>query len=118
MADFDQTTMKFLEILAENKRLVFVDEIANRYAKLYSECNKEEKINIISAEELTAGQKDQVMAALKANPENDGKAFTIEYTVDESIMGGLQMYTESEFMDMSLVSRVNALKDEVHRLSQ
>ena len=116
-AEFDQTTMKFLEVLAENKRLGFIDEIAAKYTKLYSEFNKEEKITIISAEELTSAQQDQVLAALKANPDNEGKAFTIEYQVDKSIMGGLQMYTESEFMDMSLVSRVNQLKDEVTRLT-
>ena len=56
------------------------------------------------------------MTALKANPQNEGKAFTIEYSVDPTIMGGLQMYTESEFMDMSLASRVTALKDEIHRM--
>jgi len=44
--------MKFLEVLAENKRLVFINEIAAKYAKLYSEFNKEEKITIISASVL------------------------------------------------------------------
>jgi len=43
-----------LEILAENKRLVFINEIAAKYTKLYSEFNKEEKITIISAEKLTS----------------------------------------------------------------
>ena len=57
-----------------------------------------------------------MLDALKANPQNEGKNFTIEYQVDASIMGGLQMYTESEFMDMSLTSRVNALRAEVNRM--
>ena len=48
-AEFSPTTMKFLEVLADNKRLVFINEIAEKYAKLYSEFNKEEKITIISA---------------------------------------------------------------------
>jgi len=43
-----------------------------------------------------------VLAALQQNPMNTGKAFTIEYQVDKAIQGGLQMYTESEFMDMSI----------------
>ena len=67
-AEFSPTTMKFLEILADNKRLVFISEIAEKYSKLYSEFNKEEKITIISASALTSAQQDQVMAALKANP--------------------------------------------------
>ena len=55
-AEFAPNTMKFLEVLAENKRLVFIKEIADKYTKLYSEFNKEEKITIISAEELTSAQ--------------------------------------------------------------
>jgi len=81
--------MKFMEILAENKRLIFLREICDKFVKLYGEFNKEEKITIISAEELTGAQEAQVLDALKANPENQGKEFTIEYKVDSSILGGL-----------------------------
>lgn len=56
------------------------------------------------------------MAALKANPENADKVFTIDYEVEASILGGLQMYTESEFMDMSLSSRLDRISAEVSKL--
>ena len=56
-APFSDTTLKFLTVLAENKRLNFIDEIAEKYAKLYQEFNKEEKITIISATELSSDQK-------------------------------------------------------------
>ena len=75
-------------------------------------------MTIISASELSADQRDRVIAALQANPQNSGKQFTIEYEVDETIMGGLQMYTESEFMDMSLASRITRIEAEVDKLSQ
>jgi len=68
VATFHPLTLKFLEILAENKRLSFIGEISVRYQKLYSLLNKEEKITIISAETLTQGEQDEVLAALKANP--------------------------------------------------
>ena len=45
--------MKFLEVLAENKRLIYIREIADKYAKLYQEFNKEEKVTIISAKALS-----------------------------------------------------------------
>ena len=115
-APFCDTTLKFMTVLAENKRLNFISEIAEKYAKLYQEFNKEEKITIISAKELNADQKSQVLAALQANPQNEGKQFTIDYEVDDTIMGGLQMYTESEFMDMSLSSRLNRIQAEVSKL--
>jgi F0F1-type ATP synthase delta subunit len=57
-----------------------------------------------------------VLGALKKNPQNQGKEFVIEFKVDEAIKGGLQMYTESEFMDMSLSSRLDRLNQEVTKL--
>ena len=88
-ANFQPLTLKFLEILAENKRLVYLKEIADKYAKLYGEFNNQEKITIISAATLSSSQQNEVLAALKANPNNAGKEFTIEYKVDEAIVGGL-----------------------------
>jgi F-type H+-transporting ATPase subunit O len=115
-AHFDEVTFKFLIVLAESKRLIYLDEISKKYIKLYMQLNKEEKITIISAADLTASQKDQVMAALKANPKNEGKQFVIQYQVDANIQGGLQMYTESEFIDMSLASRRAMINNEIAKL--
>lgn len=56
------------------------------------------------------------MHALKANPQNQGKEFVLEFKIDETIMGGLQMYTESEFMDMSLASRLDRLGQEISKM--
>lgn len=86
---FHPLTIKFLEILAENKRLTYIGGIANRYIKLYKTLNKEEKITIISADNLSSDEQGEVMAALKANPLNAGKEFTLEFTIDETIKGGL-----------------------------
>ena len=116
VASFHDATMHFLTVLAENKRLIYIKDIAGKYQKLYQQFNKEEKITIISAEKLTAVQQGQVLEALQANPQNQGKAFTIEYQVDKYIQGGLQMYTESEFMDMSVSSRMLRINEEVAKL--
>jgi F0F1-type ATP synthase delta subunit len=69
-ADFNPVTMKFIEVLAENKRLMFIKEVTEKYQKLYQQFNKEEKITIISAHKLTADEEQQVLTALKANPNN------------------------------------------------
>jgi len=115
VATFHPLTIKFLEILAENKRLSFIGDISVRYQKLYALLNKEEKITIISADTLSSSEQDEVLAALKANPSNEGKEFKLEFTTDPAIKGGLQMYTETEFMDMSLASRLDKLRTEVGR---
>jgi ATP synthase F1 delta subunit len=114
--DFSDVTFKFIEVLAENKRLMYIKEITEKYQKLYQQFNKEEKITIISAVQLSSDDEKQVLQALKTNPQNQGKEFVLEFKVDPSILGGLQMYTESEFMDMSLSSRLDKLNQEVNKL--
>lgn len=114
--DFNKVTIRFIEVLAENKRLMFIKEIAEKYGKLYQQFNKEEKITVISAYTLSQDEEQQVLRSLKANPQNQDKEFVIEFKVDEAILGGLQMYTESEFMDMSLASRVDRLAQEIHKM--
>jgi ATP synthase F1 delta subunit len=116
VGDFNALTIRFIEVLAENKRLMYIKEIAEKYQKLYQLFNKEEKITIISANKLSQGEEQEVLKALKANPQNQGKEFVLEFKVDESILGGLQMYTESEFMDMSLVSRLDKLQQEIQKM--
>jgi F-type H+-transporting ATPase subunit O len=56
IGEFHPLTIKFLEVLAENKRLVYISGIAQRYQKLYQQFNKEEKITIISAESLNSSE--------------------------------------------------------------
>lgn len=55
-ADFHPTTIKFIEVLAENKRLMYIREITEKYQKLYQQFNKEEKITIISAYKLNGDE--------------------------------------------------------------
>lgn len=69
-AEFSPVTIKFIEVLAENKRLMFIKEITEKYQKLYQQFNKEEKITIISAYQLSGEEEKQVLNALKANPQN------------------------------------------------
>jgi F0F1-type ATP synthase delta subunit len=77
--DFNAVTIRFIEVLAENKRLMFIKDISEKYAKLYQQFNKEEKITVISANTLSADEEQQVLLALKANPQNQGKEFVIEF---------------------------------------
>lgn len=116
VAEFHPITYRFIEVLAENKRLNYLSAIADKYQKLYKELNREEKITIISAEALNSGEQGEVLAALQANPQNQGKQFILDFTVDETIKGGLQMYTETEFMDMSLSTRLTTLRSEISKL--
>ena len=113
---FSNSTVIFLDLLGKNKRFMYINEIAQKYIKSYNLLSKEEKIKIISAHELSASEKNQVREALQANPENKDKQFIIDYEVNPEILGGLQMYSENKFMDLSLNSRVEKLKEEVNKM--
>lgn len=115
-AEFTNSTIAFIDLLGQNKRFMFIKEIAEKYIKNYNLLSKEEKIKIVSAKELSQTQREQVKTALQDNPQNKGKSFVIDYEVNSDILGGIQLYSENKFMDLSLKSRIEKLKEEVNRL--
>jgi F-type H+-transporting ATPase subunit O len=115
-AYFCKTSCLFLELLGKNKRFMYINEIAKKYIKSYLSLTKEEKITIISAQALNDQEKAEVKKALEENPENEGKIFIIDFDVNPNIVGGLQMYTENKFMDLSLQSRIDKIKDDMTKL--
>jgi len=55
-----------------------------------------------------------VLGALKeAHPD---KSYNLEFKEDASILGGLQMYTETKFLDMSLKSRLDKIQSEISKI--
>ena len=95
---------------------MYVNDIAKKYLRLYLLLTKEEKITIFSADKLTKEEENSVKNALMANPENEGKTFVIDFEINPNLMGGLQMYTENRFMDLSLSSRIDKIRDEINKL--
>jgi F-type H+-transporting ATPase subunit O len=123
VGEFCETTIKFcgihlnkIDLVAKNKRFMYINEISKKYIKLYLLLTKEEKITILSAHPLSNDQKNDVRNALMANKENEGKTFIIDFEVNPSLIGGLQMYTENKFMDLSLSSRIDRVKEEINKL--
>lgn len=69
---------------------------------------------MISAAELAKDQRTRVVAALKQN--KPGVRFKVTYEVDPAILGGLQIFAGSEFLDCSLRSRIERLKLELSKI--
>ena len=89
-------------------------KIIETYISYCKILNKEEDIKIISAKKLSKEEKEQVMAAVKRN-KPDSK-FKVTYEVDPAILGGLQIFAGTEFLDCSLRSRIERLKTELGRI--
>ena len=77
--------------------------------------NKEEDIRVICAKKLSKEEKGRVMESLKKN--KPGVRFKVTYEVDPSILGGLQIFAGSEFLDCSLRSRIERLKSGLSRIA-
>jgi F0F1-type ATP synthase delta subunit len=65
--------------------------------------------------DLNANEKERVVASLKQN--KPGTRFKVSYEVDPAILGGLQIFAGSEFLDCSLRSRIERLKSELNRIA-
>jgi F-type H+-transporting ATPase subunit delta len=63
---------------------------------------------VASATVLTAGQRDALVAALKANV---GKDVKLNTTVDESLIGGLIVKLGSTMIDTSVKAKLAALQN-------
>jgi F-type H+-transporting ATPase subunit O len=77
--------------------------------------NKEEDIKIISAKELTAAEKEQVVKSIKT--QKPDVRFKLSYEIDATILGGLQIYAGTDFLDCSLRSRIEKLKSELAKIA-
>ena len=81
--ELEDITLNFLEVLCENRRLNCLPAVCDKYAKLYSIMNREEKITIISAHELGEDERGEVKEALKKGQK--GTQFTLEFKEDPTI---------------------------------
>jgi F-type H+-transporting ATPase subunit delta len=107
-------TVSFLDTVIDAGRLSDLEKIIEKYISYCKILNKEEDIKVISAKALTEEQKTMVAEAIKKN-KPDVK-FKLTYQIDHSIMGGLQIYAGTEFLDCSLRSRMQRLKAELSKI--
>jgi F-type H+-transporting ATPase subunit O len=65
--------------------------------------------------ELNEEQRVRVVESVrKSKPQT---RFKVSYEVDPAILGGLQVFMGSEFLDCSLRSRIERLKSELSRIA-
>lgn len=92
-----------------------LEKTIDTYVQYCKILNKEEDIRVISAAELGKKERERVVASLKKN--KPGVRFKVTYEVDPAILGGLQIFAGSEFLDCSLRSRIERLKSELSRIA-
>ncbi|NLW97951.1 MAG: F0F1 ATP synthase subunit delta [Xanthomonadaceae bacterium] len=97
----------FLALLADNRRLALLPEIAGLYADLRAEAERVVKARITSATALPPAELDSIKAALRAR---FGRDVDLETAVDEALIGGAVIAAGDVVIDGSLRGKLARLQ--------
>ncbi len=106
-ARFDTQFGNFLALLADNRRLPQLPEIAGLYEELRAEAEHVVKARVTSAAALPDGELEVIRAALK---QRFGRDVEIETAVDEALIGGAIIDAGDVVIDGSLRGKLSRLQ--------
>jgi F-type H+-transporting ATPase subunit delta len=98
----------FLTILADNRRLALLPEIATLFNSFRADLERTIDINVSSAFELTAEQQQKLAEALSRKLDRNVQ---IEAAVDKSLIGGLVVRTGDLVIDSSVRGKLTKLAE-------
>ena len=114
-ANFAAVSKNLIRTLLENGRLRHLKEVASKYLSYYKLKDRRETVKVVSAVKLSPEEEKQVEASMTGFS-SDAK-YDLNFEVDPAILGGLQLYFPTAFMDLSLKSRLDKIKEEVSVLT-
>jgi len=109
-SDTDAISKNLFKLLAANKRLPMLQEVADAFSELYNEAKGIQTANVTTAIALTAAMNDKVLAKVK---ELTGKSATIINIVDPAIIGGFILRVGDLQYDASIANKFRKLKREL-----
>ncbi len=101
------SVMRFLSVLAENRRLQQLPEIAGLYEALRAEAERVVKATVTSAIELPIGELDTIRAALR---KRFGREVELDTALDASLIGGAVIDAGDVVIDGSLKGKLSRLQ--------
>ena len=104
----DENFGRFLALLADNRRLVLLPEIAGLYQQLRAEAERVVKAMVTSATTLPMAELDTIKAALRKR--FDGREVEVETAVDDSLIGGAVIVAGDVVIDGSLKGKLDRLQ--------
>jgi F-type H+-transporting ATPase subunit delta len=103
-----EQAQNFVSLLAENKRLSLLPEVANLFAVLKANQEKSVEVSITSAFELGNEQQDKLAQALTAKLSRD---VTVKATTDASLIGGVVIHAGDLVVDGSIRGKLGKLAE-------
>ncbi|MDR1057093.1 MAG: F0F1 ATP synthase subunit delta [Coxiellaceae bacterium] len=96
-----------VKLLARRKKLTILPEIAKKYQQLFFTYTNVLEIKVVSAEELTTSQKEQLLNALQQRYQCE---ILLQCCVDDKLIGGAIIYVKDEVIDDSICGILRRLK--------
>lgn len=103
----DESFVRFLRLLAENRRLPQLPEIAGLYEELRAEAERVVKATVTSAAELPPGELEALKAALQRR---FGREVELDTAVDPALIGGAVIDAGDVVIDGSLKGKLARLE--------
>lgn len=103
---------RFVYVLADNKRLDIMAEIASQFEALKAAAERTLDVEIVSAVELTEGQLEGFVSGLT---ERFGQEIEVETRVDEAVVGGAVIRAGDTVIDGSVRGRIAKLTEALLR---
>lgn len=97
----------FVALLAENRRMALLPEIAGLFEELRADAEKVVRAKVTSAAALPSGELDTIKAALK---KRFGREVEVETAVDASLIGGAVIDAGDVVIDGSLRGKLQRLQ--------
>jgi F-type H+-transporting ATPase subunit delta len=97
-----------IKVLAENKRLSVLPEIAELYAELKAEYEKEIDVDVTSATELSSEQQGKISTALE---QRLARKVKLNCNVNPDLIAGMVIKAGDTVIDGSVKTKLNRLAD-------
>ena len=103
----NELSSTFLKVLSKNKRFQKTVDIISQFKNINAQKRGDVLADITSAEKLSNEQQDSIQEQLRTIL---GDKLSLNYKVDEQIIGGLIIKVGSKMIDTSLSNKINKLK--------
>ncbi len=102
----DKNAQNFVRVLADNRRLALLPRIAELFNVYRAEAENTIKVEVVSGSKFSAAQQKELAAHLK---KRFGRDVQLEYTVDETMLGGAIVRAGDEVIDGSVRGQLSKL---------
>lgn len=109
-AKLDENGRNFVSLLAQNRRLGFLPEIAALFAQMKAEVENAVDVEVSSATALTPEQESRYVAALQKKL---GRSVRLRTRIDQSLLGGAVLKAGDLVIDGSIKGRLERLANEL-----